>query len=65
MYGTADRGRAIEDGLIIASAYQDPSKQGAGSVDTALAIVKGEKPAQRNLLPVEAVTKANLAKFKK
>ncbi len=63
--GTRDGIAAIESGLIDASAYQDPVAQGAGSIDIAIAVLRGENPERRILLPVEAVTRENLAKFKK
>ncbi len=63
--GTRDGVQAIETGLIDASAYQDPVAQGAGSVDIAIAVLRGENPERRTLLPVEAVTRENLSRFKK
>lgn len=63
--GTRDGLESVKTGGIAATAYQDPIAQGAGSVNLALRIIAGEKPDTFALLPVEVVTKENIAKFEK
>lgn len=56
---------AIEQGKMTATVRQDPVAQGAGGVQMALEILKGNKPAhQINKLPAVLVTKENAAQFK-
>lgn len=64
--GTADGLTAIANGDgLSATAYQDPIAQGAGCVDLAYKVITGGKAEKQTLLPVELVTKENVAKFRK
>lgn len=64
--GTADGLASVASGTgISATAYQDPIAQGAGCVDLAVKVLKGEKVDAATRLPVDLVTKDNVDKFRK
>ena len=65
--GNADAVASIASGNgITASAFQDGKAQGAGSVELAKRILDGETITERVvLLPVDMITKDNVANFKK
>lgn len=53
----------IANGSATGSAAQQPSVVGADAVDTALAYLSGEKVESKIVVPVEMITKDNIAKF--
>ncbi|MCD8139024.1 MAG: substrate-binding domain-containing protein [Planctomycetaceae bacterium] len=63
--GTNDGITSVANGGLAATAYQDPFAQGAGCVDIAVKVVNGEKVEPLTRLPVEVITKDNVAEFQK
>lgn len=62
--GTVDGIASVASGTgINATAYQDPIAQGAGSVDTVLRVLAGEKVDALANLPVDLVTRENVEEF--
>lgn len=57
--------KAVEQGKLAATVFQDARGQGAGAVEMALKAIKGEKVPHLYYIPFQLVTKSNLAKFKK
>lgn len=57
--------KAVEEGKLAATVFQDARGQGAGAVEIALRAAKGEKVEKVNYIPFQLVTKENLANFKK
>ncbi len=55
---------AIEDGRMTATVAQRPYEIGRMGVDAAVAYLKGEKLESTTYIPVELVTKENLADFR-
>lgn len=60
---TSDALAAMKAGDLDVTVFQDAAGQGAGSVDTALAIVAGEEVDQKVYIPFQLVTPANMADF--
>jgi inositol transport system substrate-binding protein len=54
---------AMQAGDYDVTVFQDAYGQGAGSVDTALALVAGEKVDQKVYIPFKLVTPANMDEF--
>jgi inositol transport system substrate-binding protein len=61
----ADGLKAVGDGKLAATVFQDSKGQGALAVDLAVKAIKHQKVAHINYIPFQLVTKSNLAKFKK
>lgn len=62
----ADALRAVKDGRLNATIYQDAQGQGAGAVETALKLIKKEKLDNNKVfIPFQLVTKDNIDKFLK
>jgi inositol transport system substrate-binding protein len=57
--------KAVDEGKFIATVFQDAGGQGAGAVEIAVKVVKGEKVETSTFIPFQLVTKENLSKFKK
>jgi inositol transport system substrate-binding protein len=57
--------KAVGDGTMAATVFQDARGQGAGAVDTAVKAAKGEKVEKKVYIPFQLVTKDNLANFQK
>ncbi|MDE2447569.1 MAG: sugar ABC transporter substrate-binding protein [Gammaproteobacteria bacterium] len=60
---TADGLAALKAGDLKATVFQNAAAQGAGTVDTALKLARGEKVASLVWVPFELVTAANLADY--
>lgn len=60
---TSDALAAMKAGDLDVTVFQDAAGQGAGSVDTALALVAGENVDQKVYIPFQLVTPANMADF--
>jgi len=56
--------KAVEEGKLVGTVFQDARGQGAGAVEIALKVLKGEKVKHINYIPFLLVTKENLDKFK-
>lgn len=57
--------KAVGDGTLAATVFQDARGQGAGAVEVAVKAAKGEKVEKKTYIPFQLVTKDNLSKFKK
>lgn len=57
--------KAVEEGKLVATVFQDAKGQGAKAVEVAVAAAKGEKVEKNYLIPFQLVTKDNIANFKK
>ncbi|MFZ1904146.1 MAG: sugar ABC transporter substrate-binding protein [Steroidobacteraceae bacterium] len=60
---TPDGLAALKSGQLAATVYQNAPAQGAGAVDTALKLARGEKVPSFVWVPFELVTRANLAAY--
>ena len=60
---TQDALVAMQAGQLDVTVFQDAHGQGAGSVDTALAIVRGEKVDSKVYIPFKLVTPDNIGDF--
>ena len=60
---TADGLAALKAGDLKATVFQNAAAQGAGAVDTALKLARGEKVASFVWVPFELVTAANLSDY--
>lgn len=61
---TADALVAMEAGDLDVTVFQDLAGQGAGSIDTAIALIKGEEVDKTVFIPFKLVTPENLGDFK-
>lgn len=64
MGGSAEAIKAIRDGRLTGSTYQQPYEEGRLGIKCALRHLKGEKLPKEILLPCPKITKENAAKFK-
>jgi inositol transport system substrate-binding protein len=62
---TADALAAMKAGDLDVTVYQSATGQGAGAVETAIKLAKGETTEQKVWVPFELVTPANLDKYLK
>ena len=60
---TADGLAAMRAGDLDVTVFQDAAGQGKGSVDAAVALVKGEKVDPFVMIPYELVTPENMAAY--
>ncbi|MDO9414941.1 sugar ABC transporter substrate-binding protein [Pararhizobium sp.] len=60
---TQDALAAMAAGDLDVTVFQNAAGQGAGSIDTALKIARGEKVEQKVYIPFELVTPANVAEY--
>jgi inositol transport system substrate-binding protein len=60
---TPDGLAALKSGQLAATVFQNAPAQGAGAVDTALKLARGEKVPSFVWVPFELVTRANLAAY--
>ena len=60
---TQDALIAMQAGDLDVTIFQDAHGQGAGSIDTALKIKKGEKVEKKVYIPFQLVTPANIGDF--
>jgi len=56
--------KAVEEGKLIGTVFQDSRGQGAKAVEVAVMAGKGEKVEKEYMIPYQLVTKENLAQFK-
>ena len=61
---TSDALLAMTAGDLDVTVFQDLAGQGAGSIDTAIALSKGEKVEKTVFIPFKLVTPENVADFK-
>lgn len=61
--GTPDALQMIKNGKMVATVFQDAKGQGAGSVQTAVKLIKGEKVEKNVLIPYQLITKDNYTQF--
>lgn len=54
---------AVQEGKLACTVFQDSAGQGAGAVDIALKLAKGEPVEKEVMIPFQLVTKDNLADF--
>jgi inositol transport system substrate-binding protein len=62
--GIADALKAIEDGKLTASVFQDGAGQGAGGLKVIEAVLKGDVVEQETMIPFKLITPENVAEFK-
>jgi len=55
--------KAVGDGKMVGTVFQDAKQQGATAVDLAVQLVQGKQVNHDNYIPFQLVTKENLAKF--
>jgi ABC-type sugar transport system substrate-binding protein len=60
---TQDALAAMEAGDLDVTVFQNAAGQGQGAVDAALKLARGEEVAQKNYVPFELVTPANIADY--
>ena len=60
---TQDALLAMQAGDLDVTVFQDANGQGAGSVDAALALARGETVDQKVYIPFKLVTPENVAEF--
>lgn len=60
---TQDALAAMKAGELKVTVFQDAMGQGAGAVDAALKLIRGERVAQRVWVPFELVTPANMQRY--
>ncbi|MTD26281.1 sugar ABC transporter substrate-binding protein [Erwinia sorbitola] len=61
--GTPDALQMIKNGKMVASVFQDAKGQGAGAVQTAVKLVKGEQVQKIVDIPFQLITKDNYENF--
>ncbi len=61
--GTGDGLKAIQDGTMLGTIAQQPKELGKIAVQTAVTIIRGEAPDSEISVPVETVSKDNVASF--
>lgn len=59
----SDALKAVKDGKLCATVFQDARGQGALAVDIAVQLLKGEKVNHMNYIPFQLVTKDNISGF--
>ncbi|HEY2081581.1 MAG TPA: substrate-binding domain-containing protein, partial [Verrucomicrobiae bacterium] len=57
--------KAVADGRLTATVFQDARGQGALAVDLAVDLAKGKQVKHDNYIPFQLVTKENVANFQK
>ena len=55
--------RGVKDGKLVATVFQDARGQGAGAIEVAAKLAKGESVPKTTFIPFQLVTKENLDKF--
>jgi ribose transport system permease protein len=63
--GIPDALKAIADGKLVGSVFQDAAAQGTEAVDLAVLLAKGQQVKHDNYIPFQLITKDNLDKFSK
>ena len=55
--------KGVKDGKLVATVFQDARGQGAGAIEVAAKLAKGESVPKTTFIPFQLVTKENLDKF--
>jgi inositol transport system substrate-binding protein len=63
--GIPDALKAIADGKLVGSVFQDAQAQGSTAVDLAKQLAQGQTVKHDNIIPFQLITKDNLANFQK
>jgi inositol transport system substrate-binding protein len=63
--GIPDALKAIADGKLVGSVFQDAAAQGTEAVDLAVQLARGRPVKHDNYIPFQLITKDNLDKFSK
>jgi inositol transport system substrate-binding protein len=63
--GIPDARKAIADGKLVGSVFQDANAQGTQAVDIAVQLAQGKTVAHDHIIPFQLITKDNLATFDK
>lgn len=63
--GIADAKKAVKDGRLDATVFQDAKGQGAKAVEVAMMAIKGEKLEKQYIIPFQLITKDNVDNFLK
>jgi inositol transport system substrate-binding protein len=63
--GIPDAQKAIADGKLVGTVFQDAKGQGTQAVDLAVQLAKGQPVKHDNYIPFQLVTKDNLVNFQK
>ena len=61
----ADALQAVNKGNLDATVFQDAKKQGAGAIETAVKIARGQKVEKELMIPFQLVTTANIREYLK
>jgi len=61
--GTPDALQMIKNGKMVATVFQDAKGQGAGAVQTAVKLAKGEQVQKNVFIPYQLITKDNYTNF--
>lgn len=61
----ADALQAVKKGTLDATVFQNAKKQGAGAIETAVKIAKGQPYEKELMIPFQLVTKENIGEFLK
>jgi inositol transport system substrate-binding protein len=61
----ADALQAVKKGTLDATVFQNAKQQGAGAIETAVKIAKGQPYEKELLIPFQLVTKENIGQFLK
>jgi inositol transport system substrate-binding protein len=59
----ADALKAVKEGKLCATVFQDARGQGAMALEIAVKLLQGEKVKHSNYIPFQLITKDNIAKF--
>jgi inositol transport system substrate-binding protein len=62
---TQDALAAMQAGDLDVTVFQDAAGQGKGAVDAAVNLARGKPQEQKNWVPFQLVTPANMANFQK
>jgi ribose transport system permease protein len=63
--GIPDARKAVADGKLVGTVFQDAKSQGTEAVDLAIQLAKGQPVKHDNYIPFQLITKDNLDKFGK
>jgi ribose/xylose/arabinose/galactoside ABC-type transport system permease subunit/ABC-type sugar transport system substrate-binding protein len=63
--GIPDARKAVADGKMVGTVFQDAAAQATGAVDLAVQLARGRQVKHDNYIPFQLITKDNLDKFSK
>ena len=55
--------KGVKDGKLVATVFQDARGQGAGAIEVAAKLAKGESVPKTTFIPFQLVTPANIADY--